>query len=300
MVGLRRLFRIPLPGRPPLELGVRTLVMGVLNLTDDSFSADGLAGDPGRAVDAVRAMEDAGADLIDIGAESTRPGAAPVSAADEMARLRPVLRAVGGRVRVPLSVDTTKAAVANFALDEGVSMVNDISGLAYDPAMGPLVAARGVPVVLMHMRGRPDDMYAQARYGDVVADLLRDLQRRVERAVGYGIAWDRLIVDPGIGFAKRAGHSLRVLAELPRLAALGRPLLVGPSRKSFLTAATGPMPPAERDWPTAAAVAAAVLGGAHIVRVHRVADMVSVVRVADAIRGATPPHLAPAPRTRLR
>ncbi|MCC7034254.1 MAG: dihydropteroate synthase [Acidobacteria bacterium] len=261
--------------------------MGVLNLTPDSFSADGLLADPARALDALRAMEGSGADIIDIGAESTRPGAAPVSAAEEIARLRPVLRAIGGRARVPLSIDTSKADVANFALDEGVAIVNDVSGLDYDAAMGPLVAARGVPIVLMHMRGRPGDMYAEATYDDVVVEVMRHLQRRVERAVGVGIAWDRVLLDPGIGFAKRPEHSFRVLAATSRLQALGRPLLVGPSRKSFMTAATGPMPAADRDWPTAAAATAAVLGGAHIVRVHRVAEMVQVVRVAEAIRAAS-------------
>lgn len=283
----RRRFSIPLPGRSPLELGDRALVMGVLNLTPDSFSADGLLADPARALDALRAMEGSGADIIDIGAESTRPGAAPVSAAEEIARLRPVLRAIGGRARVPLSIDTSKADVANFALDEGVAIVNDVSGLDYDAAMGPLVAARGVPIVLMHMRGRPGDMYAEATYDDVVVEVIRHLQRRVERAVGVGIAWDRVLLDPGIGFAKRPEHSFRVLAATSRLQALGRPLLVGPSRKSFMTAATGPMPAADRDWPTAAAATAAVLGGAHIVRVHRVAEMVQVVRVAEAIRAAS-------------
>ncbi|HTM32038.1 MAG TPA: dihydropteroate synthase [Vicinamibacterales bacterium] len=286
MIGPRRTFRIPLPGRPPLELGGRALVMGILNLTDNSFSADGLAGDPATAIARVREIEDAGADLIDIGAESTRPGAAPISAAEELARLHPVLRAVAGRTRVPLSIDTTKAEVANFALDEGVSLVNDISGLQYDPEMGPLIAARGVAAVLMHMRGRPDDMYAHASYADVAAEVARELQRRVERAVGYGIAWDRLLLDPGIGFAKRAEHSLALLGDFGPLSALGRPLLVGPSRKSFLTAATGPLPADQRDWPAAAAVTAAVLGGAHIVRVHRVREMVQVVRVAEAIRAA--------------
>jgi dihydropteroate synthase len=272
----------------------------VLNVTADSFSADGLAADPAGAVESVRRMEEAGADLIDIGAESTRPGATPVGAAEEIARLRPVLRAVGGRARVPLSIDTTKAEVANFALDEGVALVNDVSGLDYDPAMGPLIAARGVPVVLMHMRGRPSNMYAQAEYQDVVVEVMRHLQRRIERAIGYGIAWDRLLLDPGIGFAKRPEQSFEVLAATGQIAALGRPLLVGPSRKSFLTSATGPLPVAARDWPTAAAVTAAVLAGAHIVRVHRVAEMVHVVRVADAIRNAARPARseAGAPPTR--
>jgi dihydropteroate synthase len=286
VIGPRARFDIPLPGRPPLELGGRALVMGILNLTADSFSSDGLAHAPGRALDVVREMEEAGADLIDIGAESTRPGAGAVSAAEELARLRPVLRAVGCRARVPLSIDTTKAQVANFALDEGAAIVNDVSALAYDREMGPLVASRGIPVVLMHMRGRPDDMYAHARYEDVPGEVGRELQRAVERAIGYGINWNRILLDPGIGFAKRAEHSLALLAHGERLAGLGRPLLVGPSRKSFLTAATGPLDATERDWPSAAAVTAAVLGGAHIVRVHRVREMVQVVRVAEAIRSA--------------
>ncbi len=260
--------------------------MGVLNLTPDSFSSDGLSADPARAIDLVQAMEAEGADIIDIGAESTRPGAGEVTAADELSRLRPVLRAIGGRVGVPLSIDTYKADVANFALDEGAAIVNDVSALAYDPALGPLVAARGVPLILMHTRGRSRAMYAEARYDEVVIEVARELQRRVERAVGYGIGWDRLILDPGIGFAKRPEHSFGVLAGIDRLAELGRPLLVGPSRKSFLTAATGPLDAPDRDWPTAAAVTAAVLAGAHIVRVHRVAEMVQVVRVADAIRQA--------------
>jgi dihydropteroate synthase len=210
-----------------------------------------------------------------------------VSAADEIARLRPVLRAIGGRLGVPLSIDTTKAEVANFALDEGVSLVNDVSGLGLDARMGPLVAARGVPIVLMHTRGLPGNMYAQADYGDVVGDVVRHLQRRIERAIGYGIGWNRLLLDPGIGFAKHAHQSFEVLAGVDRLASLGRPLLVGPSRKSFMASVTGPLPPAERDWPTAAAATAAVLAGAHIVRVHRVAEMLHVVRVADAIRQAS-------------
>jgi dihydropteroate synthase len=197
-----------------------------------------------------------------------------------------VLRALGGRLRIPFSIDTYKADTAHFALDEGAALVNDVSGLDYDPAMAALVAARGAPIVLMHTRGRPSDMYAGARYDDVGLDLARDLQRRVERAVGAGIRWDRTVLDPGLGFAKQAAHSFAALASTGALAELGRPLLVGASRKSFLTAAAGPLDPRDRDWPTAAAVTAAVLAGAHIVRVHRVAELVQVVRVADAIRAA--------------
>ncbi|MSO62290.1 MAG: dihydropteroate synthase, partial [Acidobacteria bacterium] len=173
-----------------------------------------------------------------------------------------------------------------LALGEGASIVNDISGLQYDPRLATLTAARGAPIVLMHTRGRPQDMYAHADYQDVVGEVAADLQGAVDRALAAGISRDHIMLDPGLGFAKHAAQSLAVLAGLARLATLGFPLLVGPSRKSFLTAATGPLDPAARDWPTAAAVTAAILAGAHIVRVHRVAEMVHVVRLADAIRDA--------------
>jgi dihydropteroate synthase len=257
--------------------------MGVLNVTPDSFSDGGVALDPDRALDRALAMEAAGADLLDNGAESTRPGAAPLTAREERLRLLPVMRRLH-RLRIPMSVDTTKAEVARFALDEGAALVNDVSGLQYDPALGDIVAVRGAPLVLMHMRGRPADMYAHARYGDVAGEVARDLTRAIERAVSRGVPYDRLVLDPGIGFAKKAADSAAMLTGLEALAALGRPLLVGPSRKSFLTAAVGDVPAADRDWATAAAVTASVLGGAHVVRVHAVAEMVQVVRTADMIR----------------
>jgi dihydropteroate synthase len=280
----RKTFYVPLPGRAPLVLGPRTLVMGVINVTPDSFSDGGRALDPAGARDIAIAMEAAGADLIDIGAESTRPGAPPVGGAEELSRLLPVLRALSGRVSVPISVDTYKAEVAAAALDHGASIVNDISGFEFDPKLGPLVAARGVPAVLMHTRGRPQDMSANADYDDVVEEVVNELQKSVARAKAYGVPQQSLIIDPGIGFAKRAEHSLQVLARLERLADLDLPILVGPSRKSFLTVATGPLPAEERDWPTAAAVTAAILGGAHIVRVHNVEKMVHIARVTDALR----------------
>ena len=271
--------------------------MGVLNVTPDSFSDGGEAFEPERAIDRALAMEAAGADLIDVGAESTRPGAEPVEQAEEWRRLRPVLKGLAGRLRIPLSVDTCRADTARRALDIGVPIVNDVSGLGYDAGLGAVVAARGAALVLMHMRGQPRDMYREAQYGDVVADVSRELQRSVERAIGSGVPWNRLIVDPGLGFAKRAAHSLSVLAAIDSFAALGRPVLAGPSRKSFLNAATGPQPAGDRDWATAAAVTAAILGGAHIVRVHRVADMVQVARVADAIREHAPASTDTGPRT---
>jgi dihydropteroate synthase len=261
--------------------------MGVINVTPDSFSDGGQAIDPQRAAEIAQDMELAGAEIIDVGAESTRPNAPPVGGAEELARLLPVLRAIAKLVSVPISVDTYKAHVASAALDEGAAIVNDISGFAFDPPMASLVASRGVPAVLMHTRGRPSDMYERAQYGDVIGDVSAELLDAVRRASAAGVAKEHLILDPGLGFAKTAAHSLEALAKLNRLAALGLPLLVGPSRKSFLMAATGPFLPEDRDWPTAAAVTAAVLGGAHIVRVHAVRSMVPAVRVADALRAAS-------------
>jgi dihydropteroate synthase len=271
-------------------LGPRTLVMGVINVTPDSFSANRSTLDPAEALDRALAMEAAGADLIDVGGESTRPGAQAVGAAEEMARVGPVLRALARRLRIPISIDTYKAQVASLGLDEGASIVNDISALEYDPALGEVVAARGAPLVLMHTRGRPNDMYEHAQYRDVVGEVCLELGQRVERAVAMGIPRGRLIIDPGLGFGKRAEHSWAVLAGLDRFTALGCPMLVGVSRKSFLTKAVGPLDPEDRDWASAAAVTASILAGAHIIRVHRVPEMVQIARVADAIRAATPPQ----------
>ncbi len=258
--------------------------MGVLNVTPDSFADGGRYGDAAHAVDAALAMVADGADLIDVGGESTRPGASPLSAADERARIEPVLRRLSAALSVPISIDTYKADVAAAALDLGATIVNDISALGYDAALSSVVAARGAALVLMHTRGRSRDMYEEAHYDDVAADVARELDARVTAAVEAGIPREALILDPGLGFAKRAEHSGRLLADLGPVARLGRPLLVGPSRKSFLTRAVGDRLPAEREWATAAAVTAAVLGGAHIVRVHGVQAMADVVKVADMLR----------------
>jgi dihydropteroate synthase len=261
--------------------------MGIVNVTPDSFADDGSRFDPDVAIaDALRMVAD-GADLIDIGGESTRPGAAPLSADEERRRVSPVLEGLLGRVTVPVSIDTYKAAVADRALDLGATIVNDISALVYDPGLAGVVARRGAAVILMHNRGRSLDMYAGAVYADVMAEVTSELGARVHSAVEAGIARDRIVVDPGLGFAKRAEHSLAALAGLSKLSALGLPVLCGPSRKSFLKSAIGDVPPPQRVWATAAAVTAAVLAGAHIVRVHDVAAMVQVARTADAIRAAT-------------
>lgn len=281
----RRRFTVPLPNGGTLALGERALVMGVINVTPDSFSDGGRLFDPAHAIEAGLRMVDEGADLLDVGGESTRPGAEPLDDEEERRRVVPVLDGLASRVRVPIAVDTYKASTAAAALAAGASIVNDVSGLRYDPALAGVVAAHQAPIVLMHMRGRSGDMYAQASYHDVVAEVLDELRASVAFATGAGIGADRIILDPGLGFAKAAPHSYEALARLEAFAELGRPLLVGPSRKSFLARSLGgTVRPDERDWATAAAVAAAVLAGAHIVRVHAVRQMVQVVRVADEIR----------------
>jgi dihydropteroate synthase len=263
--------------------------MAVINITPDSFAEAAATTDPARALDRALEAQEGGADLIDLGAESTRPGAETVPAGEELRRLLPVLRALAPRVRVPVSVDTRKADVARAALAEGAALVNDVSGLRYDAALGAVVAAAGAGLVVMHSRGTPRDMYAQASYADLVGDLTRELGESLDLAERAGVPREATIVDPGIGFAKRAEQSFELLACLDELLVLGRPLLVGTSRKSFLRAAIGERSAVERDWATAASVAAAVLAGAHIVRVHAVREMMDVVRVADAILGHRSP-----------
>jgi dihydropteroate synthase len=259
--------------------------MGILNVTPDSFADPVPRLDPATAVEAAMRMQADGADLIDIGAESTRPGAEPVSAEEELARLLPVMAALEGRLTIPVSVDTTKAAVATAVVAAGAAIVNDVSGLQRDPALGRAVAVADAGVILMHMRGQPASMYAEAVYGDLVREVTNELRESIACARASGIPLERIIVDPGLGFAKRPAHSYGVLAALPELVAgLDRPLLVGASRKSFMRDALDGRPADQRDWGTAAAVTAAVLAGAHIVRVHAVAEMVQVVRVADEIR----------------
>ena len=282
---VRRRFTLPLPGGRSLALGDRTLVMGVINVTPDSFSDGGEAFDAARAIEAGVRMVDEGADLLDIGGESTRPGAETLPADEERRRVLPVIEGLQARVSVPLSVDTYKAATADAALTAGATIVNDISGLRYEPALADVVARHGAAIVLMHTRGRSKDMYQQASYHDVVDEVLDELRESVAFATRAGIAKERIILDPGLGFGKEASHSYEALARLDEFSELGRPLLVGPSRKSFLAKViVRAVPPAERDWATAAAVSAAALAGAHIVRVHAVAGMLQVVRVCDEIR----------------
>jgi dihydropteroate synthase len=264
----------------------RPVLMGVLNATPDSFSDGGLHLDPARAAAAAEAMVGAGAAALDVGAESTRPGARPVTAREERRRLLPVLGAVRRAVRVPLSVDTTKADVAEAALDAGADIVNDVSAGRADARMLPLCARAGVPVVLMHMRGRPATMQQRPAYRDVVGEVAAFLARRVAAARRAGVAADAIVIDPGIGFGKALAHNLALLARLDALAALGYPVLVGVSRKGFLGTLLGGAGPSERIYATAAAVALAVARGARILRVHDVAAMRDVVAVASAVARA--------------
>jgi dihydropteroate synthase len=282
----RRRFTLSLRNGRSLVLGERTLVMGIINVTPDSFSDGGQLLDTQAAIEAGVRMVEEGADVLDIGGESTRPGATPTPAAEERKRILPVIEGLAARVDVPVSVDTYKASTADAALSAGASLVNDVSGLRYEPDLAAVVAKHGVPIVLMHTRGRSRDMYQQAVYSEVVDEVLDELRESMAFATGAGIPKEHMLVDPGLGFAKEAPHSFEVLARLHQFGELGRPLVVGPSRKNFLTRplARRDIQAGARDWPTSAAVTAAVLCGAHIVRVHAVRELAEVVRVADEIR----------------
>jgi dihydropteroate synthase len=286
IAGPRKRYRLTLRGSECV-LGERTLVMGVLNVTPDSFSDAGRFADADAAVGRGLALFEAGADIVDVGGESTRPGASRVDADEERRRVAPVVRDLRARGAGPLSVDTTKASVARAALDEGADLVNDVSGFGFDPEIAPLIAERKVPAVVMHLRGGWDDVHQAPAYDDVMGEVKAELALSLARGEAAGIPRELLLVDPGLGFSKDAGHSLELLRRLPELADLDRPVLVGPSRKSFLGKVLD-LPVGERLFGTAAAVAASVLGGAHLVRVHDVKEMVQVVRVCDAIRGGLP------------
>ena len=287
IIPARRLFHITLRGTEAV-LGERTWVMGVLNVTPDSFSNGGAFVGLAAAVRHGLEMFEAGADMVDVGGESTRPGGgARVAANEEAGRVAPVIEALRKRGAGLLSVDTTRAQVARAALDAGADLVNDVSGFRFDAGMAPLVAERRVPAVVMHLRGDFGGMHRQPAYGDVMGEVRAELEEALRRGDEAGVDRSRVIVDPGIGFAKEAGHSLEALRRLPELGALERPVLVGPSRKSFIGKVLD-LPVGERLMGTAAAVAACVFGGAHVVRVHDVREMVQVARVCDAIVGGAP------------
>jgi len=262
--------------------------MGVLNVTPDSFSDGGQYLDSDKAVGRAFEIEHAGANILDIGGESTRPGSAGISAQEEMRRVVPVLEKLRGQLQIPISIDTSKSEVAEAAADQGAEIINDVTALRGDPRLAAIAAHRKLPLILMHMHGEPRTMQEKPFARDVMAEVTNGLEQAVAAARRAGVAKSQILVDPGIGFGKSTQQNFELLARLPELAELGFPLLVGTSRKSFIAKALGTDGKGERLWGTAATVAASILGGAHIVRVHDVAAMVQVAVIADAIanRGA--------------
>src|SRR5579863_9880271 len=311
-MSVHRIFHWRLAKRT-LVLGKRTLVMGVLNVTPDSFSDGGKFLSPQRAIQHALALEKAGADILDIGAESTRPGSAETSSVEELRRLLPVLQALRGKIRIPISVDTRKSSVAEIALGAGAEIINDVSALRFDPRIADVVAHKKCGLVLMHMRGEPATMQKIPFAKDVVADVKKDLRAALANAHKAGVARSQIVLDPGVGFGKSFPQNYELMRRLPEIARLGYPLIVGTSRKGFLGhtlalakerafdertakhSARGlaaklatlrsdkPVPSQERLFATAATVAASILGGAHIVRVHDVAEMAQVAAVTDRV-----------------
>lgn len=265
------------------DWGQRTYLMGVLNVTPDSFSDGGQFDSLSTALEQAKHLVAAGADILDIGGQSTRPQAAEVELDTELARVIPVIEAVRSQLEVPISVDTTRSIVAKAAVAAGADIVNDISGATFDPEMLPTVAALQVPLILMHIRGTPQTMQQLTEYQDLVGEIQAFLQDRIAAAIAAGIDPAHLMIDPGIGFAKTYAQNLELLRRVAEFRALGCPVLLGPSRKSFIGHILSQPDPQQRVWGTGAACCAAIAGGADVVRVHDVAEMRDVCRVADAI-----------------
>lgn len=285
-MAVRKRFLLRLGSRK-IVLGERTLVMAVLNVTPDSFSDGGKFLDAQSAVARALELERVGADLLDIGGESTRPGASPVHTQEEMDRILPVLEGLRGQLKIPISVDTQKSEVAEAALRAGAEILNDVSALRTDLRLAEIARRHRAPIILMHMRGNPATMQKGPFSRDVVSDVIGGLLQAVGRARKAGLAKSQILLDPGFGFGKSYMQNYELLARLPEIAALGFPVVTGTSRKSFvgraLAGGEDPWPVEERLWGTAAAVTSEILGGAHIVRVHDVAEMLQVARVADVV-----------------
>lgn len=258
--------------------------MGILNVTPDSFSDGGIFFDRNIAIERGLRMVEEGADIIDVGGESTRPGAEPVTSEEEIRRTIPVIEDLAKRVGIPISIDTYKAEIARRALDAGASIVNDISGLRFDDEMPKVVAEYNAPVVIMHIKGAPKNMQANPEYDALVPEIMDFLRAGIRIALRSGVREDMIIIDPGIGFGKTFAHNLEVIKNLDEFSLLGRPLLIGPSRKAFLGKILDGAPASERIEGTAAAVAISIMNGANIVRVHDVKEMVKVAKVTDAIK----------------
>lgn len=258
--------------------------MGILNVTPDSFSDGGRFFDKERAVEQALRMQEEGADIIDIGGESTRPGAEKISVRKEISRVVPVIQALSDKVRIPISIDTYKSDVAEEAVSAGASMINDISGLRFDPRMPRVAARHQVPVVIMHIKGTPRNMQKNPSYQSLIPEIADYLRKSIEVARGAGIADDKIIIDPGIGFGKTLEHNIEIIRKLDKFSGLERPILVGPSRKSFIGKILGDLSVTERVEGTAAAVAICIFNGANIIRVHDVKEMTRVAKVADRIK----------------
>ncbi len=280
---LRSDYKINCRGKYLLDLCKRTLVMGILNVTPDSFSDGGRFADPERALAHARAMVAAGADILDIGGESTRPGAAPLSEEEELRRIIPLIERLSGELPVPISVDTYKSGVARRALEAGAAIVNDISGLRFSPDMGEIVARSGAGLVLMHIKGTPRDMQQNPVYSDLIGEIVSYLAEGIRLAEQAGVDRERILIDPGIGFGKTLEHNLTILDRLDEFRCLGRPIVLGTSRKKFIGTVLGIAEPDQRLLGTAATVALGIERGAGIVRVHDVSPMVQVARMTDAI-----------------
>lgn len=265
------------------EMGSRTLIMGILNVTPDSFSDGGAYPDADAAIEHAIEMERDGADIIDIGGESTRPGSDPISAAEEIERVVPVIRELSKAVSIPISIDTYKADVAAAALDAGALIVNDISGGTFDSNMPSLLVERRCPAIIMHIKGAPKEMQLKPEYKDLMGEVFAYLRERTDALIAAGMDRQLLIIDPGFGFGKTAEHNLEILRRLRELKSLGYPILIGTSRKSTIGKILGGAPISERLEGTAATVAIAIANGADIVRVHDVKEMARVARMADAV-----------------
>lgn len=279
---MRKVFSIKLRDGASIELGTRTVVVGVLNVTPDSFSDGGQNFEPAVAIDRALEMESEGANIIEVGGESTRPGSTRLSADDELSRVLPVLSGLAGRLRVPIAIDTYKSEVAEAALAAGANIVNDVSALRFDPAIADLAAREGAALVLMHMRGEPATMQKMEPSPDIFAEIEAGIATAILEAESRGVIRTQIIIDPGIGFGKTLEQNLSIINHLDRFESFGLPLMIGTSRKSFIGRLTG-RPEGERTNGTVASVAAAILRGAHIVRVHDVKQMVEVARITDAI-----------------
>ena len=265
-----------------LDFSKKTYIMGILNVTPDSFADGGLYFDKSSAIERAYQIVEEGADIIDIGGESTRPGSEPISIKEELKRTIPVIEAISKKIKVPISIDTYKSEVAKAALDAGASMVNDISGLRFDPRMPDVVSEFKVPVVIMHIKGKPQDMQQNPVYDALIPEIIDYFRMGIKIATGAGISEDKIIIDPGIGFGKTFDHNLEIINNLREFTFLQKPILVGPSRKAFIGKILGDVPATERLEGTAAAVSISIINGANVVRVHDVKEMAEVARTSDA------------------